>query len=75
MVAFTFYVIRYYGLALIDSPWCALYFNALEPITLSIAWVTLMLYMRHLMPRRLTATGQGIYFTIFFLKNQILFKA
>lgn len=60
MGAFTLYIIRYYGLALVDNPWCTLYFNALEPITLSISWVTLMLYMRHLMPRRLTATGQAI---------------
>lgn len=66
MVAFTLYIIRYYGLALIDSPFYTLFFNALEPITLSISWVTLMLYMRHLMPRRLTATGQAIPVIAFF---------
>lgn len=60
MVAFTLYVIRFYALALIDRPFPTLILNALEPITLSISWVTLMLYMRHLMPRRLTATGQAI---------------
>lgn len=66
MVAFTLYVIRYYGLALVDNPFATLLFNALEPITLSISWVTLMLYMRHLMPRRLTATGQAIPVIAFF---------
>lgn len=66
MIAFTLYVIRYYGLALVDDPFCTLFFNALEPITLSISWVTLMLYMRHLMPRRLTATGQAIPVIAFF---------
>lgn len=66
MVAFTLYVIRYFGLAVIKNPLYALFFNALEPITLSISWVTLMLYMRHLMPRRLTATGQAIPVIAFF---------
>lgn len=66
MVAFTLNVIRYYGLALVDDPFYTLFFNALEPITLSISWVTLMLYMRHLMPRRLTATGQAIPVIAFF---------
>lgn len=66
MTAFTVYILRYTGLALIDNPWWALFMAALEPITLSITWVTLILYMRHLMPRRLTATGQAIPVIAFF---------
>lgn len=66
MVAFTLYIVRYYGLALTNNPFCTLFFNALEPITLTMSWITLMLYMRHLMPRRLTATGQAIPVIAFF---------
>lgn len=66
MIAFTVYILRYTGLALIDNPWWALIMAAMEPITLSLTWVTLILYMRHLMPRRLTATGQAIPVIAFF---------
>lgn len=66
MTAFTVYILRYTGLALIDNVWWALLMAALEPITLSITWVTLILYMRHLLPRRLTATGQAIPVIAFF---------
>lgn len=66
MAAFTIYILRYTGLALIDNPWWALLIAAFEPISLSITWVTLILYMRHLVPRRLTATGQAVPVIAFF---------
>lgn len=66
MTAFTVYILRYTGLALIDSPWWALFMAAVEPVTLSITWITLILYMRHLVPRRLTTTGQAIPVIAFF---------
>lgn len=66
MAAFSVYILRYTGLALIDSPWWALFMAAMEPITLGITWVTLILYMRHLVSRRLTATGQALPVIAFF---------
>lgn len=66
MTAFTVYILRYTGLSLIENPWWALFMAAMEPITLSITWVTLVLYMRHLVPRRLTTAGQAIPVIAFF---------
>lgn len=66
MTAFTVYILRYTGLALIDHPWWALFMAAMEPVTLSIAWVTLVLYMRHLVPRRVTTCGQALPVIAFF---------
>lgn len=66
MTAFTVYILRYLGLSLIDSPWWALFIAAMEPITLSITWVTLVLYMRHLMPRRYTVFGQALPVVAYF---------
>lgn len=34
--------------------------EALEFLTLSLAWLAAILYLRHLVPRHLTATGQGL---------------
>lgn len=66
MTAFTVYILRYTGLSLIDNPWWALFMAAMEPVSLSITWVTLVLYMRHLVPRRITTIGQAIPVIAFF---------
>uniref|UniRef100_A0A336M7R0 CSON005993 protein n=1 Tax=Culicoides sonorensis TaxID=179676 RepID=A0A336M7R0_CULSO len=60
--AFCLYVVRFIGLAAIDASqyWFVLFFEALESATLGLVFVTLVLYMRHLVPRRLIATGQAI---------------
>ena len=43
------------------SPWWLLLCcEALEFLTLSLAWLAAILYLRHLVPHRLTATGQGL---------------
>lgn len=43
------------------SPWWLLLCcEALEFLTLSLAWLAAILYLRQLVPRRLTATGQGL---------------
>lgn len=60
MTALTLYILRYTGLAMIEHPAWSLFMSAFEPITLSLAWVTLVLYMRHLVPRRLTTVGQAV---------------
>ncbi|XP_063223965.1 uncharacterized protein LOC134531882 [Bacillus rossius redtenbacheri] len=60
ITAFTFYIIRYTGLSFFSNPWWVLLCEALEVFTLSLMWVTAILYMRHLVPRHFTATGQAI---------------
>lgn len=60
IAAFALHILRFTGLALMDSPWYALLTHSLESITIVLVFVTLVLYMRHLVPRRLTATGQAV---------------
>ncbi|XP_053599751.1 uncharacterized protein SP1173 isoform X2 [Plodia interpunctella] len=60
ITAFTFYCLRYIGLASgTDYDWVVVC-EILEIFTLSLVWVTAMLYFRHLVPRKYTATGQAL---------------
>lgn len=60
IAAFAFYIVRYTGLALMNRPFYALFTSSLESITLVLVITTLILYMRHLVPRRLLGTGQAV---------------
>ncbi|KOB69195.1 Macrophage MHC class I receptor 2-like protein, partial [Operophtera brumata] len=60
IMAFTFYGLRYTGLAFsTDYSWVAVS-EALEVFTLSLVWVTAVLYFRHLVPRKYTTSGQAL---------------
>lgn len=48
------------GLSFIDDPWWCLICEGLEVFTMSLMWVAAVLYMHHLAPRHLTATGQAL---------------
>lgn len=60
IAAFAVYIVRYSGLAYLEEPWWTLLMEALEPVTLGLSWAAIVMYMRHLMPRRLTALGQAL---------------
>lgn len=60
IASFALHILRCTVLATMDSPWYALLTHSFESITLVLVFVTLVLYMRHLVPRRLTATGQAV---------------
>lgn len=60
IAAFALHIIRFSALAYIDAPWYALLTHTLESITLVLVFITLVLYMRHLVPRRLIASGQAV---------------
>lgn len=60
IAAFALHIIRFTVLAYIDAPWYALLTHSLESITLVLVFVTLVLYMRHLVPRRLITSGQAV---------------
>ncbi|CAG9563094.1 unnamed protein product [Danaus chrysippus] len=60
ITAFTFYCLRYTGLAYGDSYTWIVVCELLEVFTLSLVWVTAMLYFRHLVPRKYTTTGQAL---------------
>lgn len=70
IAAFAVHILRFTSLSFMDSPWYALFTHSLESITLVLMFVTLVLYMRHLIPRRLIATGQALpVIAIFCLGN------
>ncbi|XP_037297227.1 uncharacterized protein LOC115452751 [Manduca sexta] len=60
ITAFIFYGVRYTGLAYTTDYSWVLVCEILEVFTLSLVWVTAMLYFRHLVPRKYTATGQAL---------------
>lgn len=60
ITAFTFYIIRFTGLVFFVNPWWILLCEGLEVFTLGIMWVTAMLYMKQLVSRHLTTTGQAL---------------
>lgn len=72
IAAFAVYIIRFVGLSAISDVWYALLTSTLESITLALAFVTLVLAMRHLWPRRLTATAQAIPVIAFFCLGKAL---
>ncbi|XP_045763576.1 uncharacterized protein LOC123866204 [Maniola jurtina] len=59
ITAFTFYCLRYTGLAYSESYSWVVVCELLEVFTLSLVWVTAVLYFRHLVPRKYTTTGQA----------------
>lgn len=48
------------ALTFIDDPRFLLIVEALEIFTLHLMWVTAVLYLRHLVPRKFTACGQAL---------------
>lgn len=60
ITAFIFYIVRYAAYSYMQLAWWALASEVLEVFTMSILWVTVILYMRQLVPRHLTVTSQGM---------------
>ncbi|CAH2062787.1 unnamed protein product, partial [Iphiclides podalirius] len=58
--AFTFYSLRYTGLAFSTSYAWVVVSELLEVFTLSLVWATAVLYFRHLVPKKYTTTGQAL---------------
>ena len=64
ILAFVSYVLRFAGLTFDQTPWSSL-LELLEPISYYLAWITLVLFLRHLVPKKLLATGQA-FLVIFY---------
>lgn len=46
--------------------WLTYFMETIEPLVVMIIWITIIIYMRHAMPRKLTATGQALAVIAFF---------
>lgn len=60
ITAFTLYGLRYTGLASSSDYTWVVVCEILEVFTISLVWVTAVLYFRHLVPRKYTTTGQAL---------------
>lgn len=60
IMCFVTYVVHYVALANITEAAVLLIFEILEIFTLHLMWVTAVLYLRHLVPRKYTALGQAL---------------
>jgi hypothetical protein len=60
ILCFVSYIIHYVALANITDAGILLVFEILEIFTLHLMWITAILYLRHLVPRKFTACGQAL---------------
>ncbi|XP_050672648.1 uncharacterized protein LOC126970625 isoform X11 [Leptidea sinapis] len=60
ITAFTFYCLRYLALSYATTYTWVVISEVLEVFTLSLVWVTAVLYFRHLVPKKYTTTGQAL---------------
>lgn len=62
---FAIFIIRFTALAE-NIEWLTVTMEIIEPLAIGLIWITIILYMRHIMPRKFTATGQAIAVIAFF---------
>ncbi|XP_055909526.1 uncharacterized protein LOC129944241 [Eupeodes corollae] len=65
IAAFAVFIIRFTALGC-DYEWLTVLMETLEPLVMTVVWITIIIYMRHAMPRKLTATGQALAVIAFF---------
>lgn len=58
--SFVFYSLRFLIMAQLNEAWFVLLMEAIEPLTLGLTWITIILNIRHVIPRRLTTIGQSL---------------
>ncbi|XP_036337524.1 uncharacterized protein LOC118747579, partial [Rhagoletis pomonella] len=63
---FAVFIIRFTALSSDGTQWLTVVMEAIEPVVIGVVWITIILYMRHAMPRKLTATGQAVAVLAFF---------
>ncbi|KAM8710107.1 hypothetical protein ACLKA7_016840 [Drosophila subpalustris] len=66
IAGFAIFVIRFTALSDKGTNWLTIIMETIEPAVIGVIWITIILYMRHAMPRKLTATGQAIAVLAFF---------
>nr|XP_036227990.1 uncharacterized protein LOC106624905 [Bactrocera oleae]XP_036227991.1 uncharacterized protein LOC106624905 [Bactrocera oleae]XP_036227992.1 uncharacterized protein LOC106624905 [Bactrocera oleae] len=66
IAGFAVFVIRFTALSGEGTEWLTVVMEAIEPVVIGVVWITIILYMRHAMPRKLTATGQAVAVLAFF---------
>ncbi|XP_055840900.1 uncharacterized protein LOC129908456 [Episyrphus balteatus] len=65
IAAFAVFIIRFTALAC-GYEALTVFMETIEPLVMTVVWITIIIYMRHAMPRKLTATGQALAVIAFF---------
>lgn len=65
ILAFVSFALRFVGLWYDNKSWSTLY-EIMEPISFYLAWLALLLFIRHLVPKKFLALGQGLLVILFF---------
>ncbi|XP_067614720.1 uncharacterized protein SP1173 [Eurosta solidaginis] len=66
IAGFAVFIIRFTALSGKGTEWLTIVMETIEPVVIGVVWITIILYMRHAMPRKLTATGQAVAVLAFF---------
>lgn len=65
IAGFAIFIIRFTALGG-EYVWLTFFMETIEPFVVTLIWITIIIYMRHAMPRKLTATGQALAVIAFF---------
>lgn len=65
IAGFALFIIRFDALGC-GFDGLTVFMETIEPLVMTVVWVTIIIYMRHAMPRKLTATGQALAVIAFF---------
>lgn len=66
ILAFVSFAFRFGGLYFYNvDPW-ATFFEILEPVSFYLAWLAILLFIRHLIPKKFLALGQALFVILFF---------
>lgn len=60
IAAITTFIFRFALLASLDVTWWRVVIDFLYPVSLGLTWLTIVFYMRHIIPRRIITTGQAL---------------
>lgn len=60
IAAITSFIFRFSLLASLDAEYWRVVIDFLYPVSLGLTWLTIVFYMRHIIPRRIITTGQAL---------------
>lgn len=73
IITFIFYVMRFGGLYFDNTSSIVSLYELFEPVSFYLSWLALLLFIRHLVPKRFLALGQGLLVIIFFALGRSFF--
>lgn len=72
ILAFVSFALRFAGLSFDSVSHLTTLYEILEPISFYLAWLALLLFIRHLVPKKFLGLGQGLLVILFFALGRAL---